>query len=94
MGSWTRARADHDTTVVVHPPGGGSADARGGPDRSDGTRKSIDDLALALAEYVDWFERRPLLGEIGLMAPAEYEDTLCHHRTAAATAGAALPRFP
>ena len=44
-----------------------------------------------MAEYVDWFNHRRLHGEIGLVPPAEYEDTYYRHHTATATAEAALP---
>ena len=41
--------------------------------RNRGPWKSIDDLELAVAEYLDWFNHRRLHGEIGLVPPAEYE---------------------
>ena len=36
--------------------------------------KNIDDLEIAVAEYVDWFSHRRLHGEIGLIPPSEFED--------------------
>ena len=41
--------------------------------RNKGPWKSIDDLEIATAEYVDWFNHRRLHGEIGTIPPAEYE---------------------
>jgi transposase InsO family protein len=35
--------------------------------------KSVADVEIAVAEYVDWFNHRRLHGEIGLVPPAEYE---------------------
>lgn len=35
--------------------------------------KSIDDLEIAVAEYIDWFNHRRLHGEIGHIPPAEAE---------------------
>lgn len=37
------------------------------------TGDSYDDLELAVAEYVDWFNHRRLHGEIGPVPPAEFE---------------------
>jgi putative transposase len=58
--------------------------------RNRGPWKSIDDLEIAVAEYIDWFNHRRLHGEIGLVPPAEYEDAYYRHHTASATAEAAL----
>jgi len=41
--------------------------------RNRGPWKSIDDLEIAVAEYIDWFNFRRLHGEIGLVPPVEYE---------------------
>ena len=41
--------------------------------RNLGPWKSIDDLEIAVAEYIDWFNFRRLHGEIGLIPPVEYE---------------------
>jgi putative transposase len=41
--------------------------------RNKGPWKGIDDLEVAVAEYVDWFNHRRLHGELGLIPPAEYE---------------------
>ena len=59
--------------------------------RNRGPWKSIDDLEIAVAEYVDWFNHRRLHGEIGLIPPAELEDTYYRHNTAATTVEASVP---
>lgn len=41
--------------------------------RNKGPWKSIDDLEIAVAEYIDWYNHRRLHGELGLVPPAEYE---------------------
>ena len=41
--------------------------------RNRGPWKGIDDLEIAVAEYLDWFNHRRLHGEIGLIPPAELE---------------------
>lgn len=41
--------------------------------RPKGGWKSIGDVEIAVAEYVDWFNHRRLHGEIGLVPPAEFE---------------------
>lgn len=41
--------------------------------RPQGGWKSISDVEIAVAEYVDWFNHRRLHGEIGLVPPAEFE---------------------
>ena len=43
--------------------------------RNRGPWKGIDDLEIAAAEYIDWFNFRRLHGEIGLVPPVEYETT-------------------
>ncbi|WP_083843972.1 IS3 family transposase [Microlunatus phosphovorus] len=35
----------------------------------------MDDLEIAVAEYIDWFNFRRLHGEIGLIPPVEHETT-------------------
>ena len=42
--------------------------------RNRGPWKNIDDLEIAVAEYIDWFNFRRLHGEIGLIPPVEFED--------------------
>ncbi len=58
--------------------------------RNRGPWKNIDDLEIATAEYIDWFNHRRLHGEIGMISPVELEDIYHHHQTAPATADAAL----
>ena len=41
--------------------------------RNLGPWKNINDLEIAVAEYIDWFNFRRLHGEIGLIPPVEYE---------------------
>jgi putative transposase len=41
--------------------------------RPTGGWKSVADVEIAVAEYVDWFNHRRLHGEIGLVPPAEFE---------------------
>jgi putative transposase len=41
--------------------------------RNKGPWRSIDDLEVAVAEYIDWYNHRRLHGEIGLVPPVEYE---------------------
>ena len=41
--------------------------------RNKGPWHRIDDLEIAVAEYIDWYNHRRLHGEIGLIPPVEYE---------------------
>lgn len=42
--------------------------------------KSVSDVEIAVAEYVDWYNHRRLHGEIGLVPPAEFETNhWAHH---------------
>ncbi len=59
--------------------------------RNRGPWKSIDDLEIAVAEYIDWFNHRRLHGEIGLIPPAEHEDVFYRHNTVATTVAASVP---
>ena len=45
--------------------------------RDRGPWRNINELEIAIAEYIDWFNHRRLHGEIGLVPPAEYE-AACH----------------
>ncbi|HEY4912340.1 MAG TPA: IS3 family transposase, partial [Candidatus Dormibacteraeota bacterium] len=47
--------------------------------RNKGPWRFIDDLEIAVAEYIDWFNHRRLHGEIGLVPPVEFEAQ--HHHT-------------
>jgi putative transposase len=44
--------------------------------RNKGPWEGINDLEIAVAEYIDWYNHRRLHGEIGLIPPVEYE---AHH---------------
>ena len=59
--------------------------------RNRGPWKGIDDLEIAVAEYIDWFNHRRLHGEIGLVPPAEHEDTFYRHNPVATTVAASVP---
>jgi len=41
--------------------------------RPKGGWKTVSDVELAVAEYVDWFNHRRLHGELGQVPPAEFE---------------------
>ena len=58
--------------------------------RNKGPWKNIDDLEIAVAEYIDWFNHRRLHGEIGLIPPVEYETDHYRHHHAPAAAGASV----
>jgi len=58
--------------------------------RNKGPWKNIDDLEIAVAEYVDWFNHRRLHGEIGLVPPAEHEEHYYRHNPAPTTVGASV----
>jgi putative transposase len=58
--------------------------------RNKGPWKNIDDLKIAVAEYIDRFNHRRLHGEIGLVPPAEYEDTYYRHNPAPTPVGASV----
>ncbi|MCD0173268.1 integrase core domain-containing protein [Micrococcus luteus] len=58
--------------------------------RNKGPFKSIEDLEIAVAEYIDWFNHRRVHGEIRLVPPVEFEDVYHHENPAPAPAGAAL----
>ncbi|WP_010148377.1 IS3 family transposase [Serinicoccus profundi] len=58
--------------------------------RNKGPWKNIDDLEIAVAEYIDWFNHRRLHGQIGLLPPVEFENIYYHHNPAPATADASV----
>ena len=58
--------------------------------RNKGPWKNIDDLEIAVAEYIDWFNHRRLHGEIGLIPPTELEETYYRHNTAPTTVEASV----
>ena len=41
--------------------------------RNKGPWRSINDVEIAVAEYIDWFNQRRLHGELALTTPAEHE---------------------
>ena len=41
--------------------------------RPTGGWKNVNDVEIAVAEYVDWYNHRRLHGELGLIPPAEFE---------------------
>jgi putative transposase len=49
--------------------------------RNKGPWRSIEDLEIAVAEYIDWYNHRRLHGELGLIPPAEYEALHHAHRS-------------
>ena len=59
--------------------------------RNKGPWKNIDDLEIAVAEYIDWFNHRRLHGEIGLVPPAELENHYYRHNPAPTTVDASVP---
>ncbi|GAF45557.1 hypothetical protein RW1_022_01370 [Rhodococcus wratislaviensis NBRC 100605] len=54
--------------------------------RNKGPWKSIDDLEFAVAEYIDWFNHRRLHSEIGMIPPAEAEQSYYHSHIPVGTA--------
>jgi putative transposase len=56
--------------------------------RNRGPWRNIDDLEIAVAEYVDWFNFRRLHGELGLIPPVELEDLHRSHNLIGATGSA------
>ena len=50
--------------------------------RPNGGWKTVADVEIAVAEYVDWFNHRRLHGEIGLVPPAELEQQFWEHHYA------------
>ena len=57
--------------------------------RNRGPWKNLDEVEIAVAEYVDWFNHRRLHGEIGLVPPTEFEDGF-YQQVSASTQGEAL----
>lgn len=49
--------------------------------RPKGGWKSVTDVEIAVAEYIDWFNHRRLHGEIGLIPPTEFEANHRAHTT-------------
>ena len=59
--------------------------------RNRGPWRCIDDLEIAVAEYIDWFNHRRLHGELGLVPPVEYENQHYRHNPVTATVVASVP---
>ncbi|MEY9214811.1 putative transposase [Thermobifida halotolerans] len=59
--------------------------------RNRGRWKNLDEVEIAVAEYVDWFNHRRLHGEIGLVPPAEFEDDFYQYESASAEVEALVP---
>ena len=53
--------------------------------RNKGPWKGLDDVEIATAEYVDWFNHRRLHGELGQRPPAEHETAHAQATTAPTT---------
>lgn len=51
--------------------------------RNLGPWKGIDDLEIAVAEYVDWYNHRRLHGELGHIPPVEAESNFYTHQPVA-----------
>ncbi|MCZ2817352.1 integrase core domain-containing protein [Modestobacter sp. VKM Ac-2984] len=58
---------------------------------SKGPWKGIEDLDIATAEHIDWFNHRRLPGENAPIPPAEREDSCYPHNTATTTVTASVP---
>jgi putative transposase len=56
--------------------------------RNKGPWKNIDDLEIAVAEYIDWFNHRRLHGELGLIPPVEFETVVRSNSLTGATCSA------
>ncbi|GII81840.1 hypothetical protein Sru01_68220 [Sphaerisporangium rufum] len=46
--------------------------------RDKGPWRGIDDVEIAVAEYIDWYNHRRLHGEPGLIPPVEHETNHQH----------------
>jgi putative transposase len=56
--------------------------------RNRGPWNGINDLELAVAEYIDWYNHRRLHGELGLIPSVEYEAVHAAQNLARQPAGA------
>jgi hypothetical protein len=59
--------------------------------RPKGGWKSVANVEIAVAEYVDWFNHRRLHGEIGLIPPPSSRPTTGHGRPPSLTVPPASP---
>ena len=51
-------------------------------------------MPMLVTEYIDGFNHRRLHGEIGLIPPAEHEETYNRQNSAPAAAGASVASLP
>ena len=58
--------------------------------RNKGPWKNVDDLEIAVAEYIEWFNHRRLHGEIGTIPPVELENHYYQQNPAPATVEASV----
>ena len=58
--------------------------------RNHGPWRGIDGLEIATAEYIDWFNHQRLQGELGMVPPAEEENTYHQHHPVTAPADTVL----
>ena len=58
--------------------------------RNRGPWTGIDELEIATAEYIDWFNHHRLHGEIGMIPPVELKENYHHHQTVPTTADVPL----
>jgi len=54
--------------------------------RLEGPWRGLEDVEYATLDYIDWFNRRRLHGEIGMVPPAEFEEAYYHQQVTAAIA--------
>src|SRR5699024_1690696 len=59
--------------------------------RNRGPWKGLDEVEIAVAEYVDWLNHRRLHGEIGLVPPTELEDNFYRQDSVSLDAEALVP---
>jgi putative transposase len=59
--------------------------------RHQGPWKNIDELEIAIAEYIDWYNHRRLHGETGLVPPTEHEDNYYQNHAGTTHVVPALP---
>ena len=59
--------------------------------RPKGGWKSVVDVELAVAEYVDWFNHRRLHGELGRVPPSEFEANHCARQVVSGYVEAPVP---
>lgn len=89
MALWTRGRAGHNTTGVIHHSDAGSQavhrDRYANRLLHDGPWRGAEDLELATLSWVHWFDHHRLHSMIGNVPPIEYETEYYRHNQ---TAGA------